>query len=165
MAEDGGHLLNIDASSLERAAADIERGAKDLAKTQRGVYREISQKVSGWARFDAASGSRRERRFASAITARPTTAAARVGIRPTPGAQATFWGAKRRTGWYARERYAGSTGRQHPPWVGASWDAGKRGEGPYVLNETVADHRDEIDQMVLAAPMEVFRRATGGGRF
>ena len=100
-----------------------------------------------------------------AAAKRTTTAAARIGIRPTPGAQATFWGAKRRTGWYARERYSGSTGRQHPPWVGASWGAGKRGEGPYVLNEAIADHRDEIDEMVLAAPMEVFRQATGGGRF
>lgn len=53
-----------------------------------------------------------------------------------------FWGAIKRTGWYAAPKYAKSP-RQHPEWVGANWDVAVSGEGPYAINPTLAAHMDE----------------------
>jgi hypothetical protein len=60
-----------------------------------------------------------------------------------PWTLADIWGAKKRTGWYAAERYEGGA-PQHPPWVGNSWTVGSRGEGPYGVNAAIADKLDEV---------------------
>lgn len=52
-------------------------------------------------------------------------------------ANVAFWGAKKRTGWYAARRYAHST-RQHPSWVGNTWEAAVAGQGPYAINAALA---------------------------
>lgn len=58
-----------------------------------------------------------------------------------PYASVAFWGAKKHTGWY---RHINSDEPQHPEWVGNSWDAGRRGEGPYAINDAVAQVADDV---------------------
>lgn len=61
----------------------------------------------------------------------------------TPFAIAAFFGMDRHTGWYARERYADSAGKQFLPWVGSDWEPGGGG-GPYAINPAIASHLDEV---------------------
>lgn len=125
-----------------------------LPKEQVKANRKIANHTQGKARRNAtaASGPFAER-YSDAKTAIKSFASAKeaaIGVSRSgrvPHAQATFWGASGRSGWYAAARYEQSTGRQHPEWVGNRWDAGKAGEGPYVLNYTVAEELPEIREM------------------
>lgn len=56
-----------------------------------------------------------------------------ASVRIMPEANATFWGAKKNTGWNAP--HVGGL-PQHPTWIGAAWDAGGPG-GPYALNPAI----------------------------
>lgn len=115
------------------------RWTKDLGKSQR----EIATKVAGWSRFAASGMGGPYAHFASSIVGTGGATGARVGLRGS-SANTTFWGAKKRTGWYAAGKYAESTGRQHPKWVGASWDVGVSGQGPYAINPTIAAKSEQI---------------------
>lgn len=59
-----------------------------------------------------------------------------------PEALVAFFGAKARTGWYARARYAAST-PQHPAWIGADWDPGDN-DGPYAIGDSIREHLDDV---------------------
>lgn len=66
-----------------------------------------------------------QRRFVAGVRPRATLSGAAVGFastraRPTVAA---FFGARRRTGWYARPWFAGGRGRQFPRWVGNQFDS------------------------------------------
>lgn len=117
-----------------RKAEDPKAWGKELAASNREAARE----VAGWARATARSMGGPFAHFADQITGRATQAAARIQIDPT--ANATFWGAKGTSGWNR-----GNGGApQHPAWVGASWDVGVVGQGPYAINETIARRGGEI---------------------
>lgn len=45
---------------------------------------------------------------------------------------------------------------QHPERVGNTWKAGERGQGPYVLNDTVAARKPEIGALYEAEYADVF---------
>jgi hypothetical protein len=81
--------------------------------------------------------------FAGAIRGSATQRQARVGVSGRGGANVAFWGAKKRTGWYARSRYSGGP-RQHPEWVGNTWDVAVAGQGPYAINLALATHRESL---------------------
>jgi hypothetical protein len=75
--------------------------------------------------------------------------------RNPPDAIARFFGAKRRTGWYAASRFRGSMARQFDPWVGNQWDPGETGGRPYwigdAVNDTVPEAIEILDEIVLGA--------------
>ena len=48
---------------------------------------------------------------------------------------------------------------QFEKWVGSSWAVGKRGEGPYAINEAVADKEDEIVEAIADGMDRLARRA------
>lgn len=110
-----------------------------LAREQR----DIARKAAGWSQ-DKARGMGRspQSHFANMIKGRGGATGARVSIDST--ANAAFWGAKKRTGFYARYRFRMSTGSQHPAWVGAGWDVAVAGQGPYAINAALAAHVDDI---------------------
>lgn len=60
-----------------------------------------------------------------------------------PDAVARVMGMDRHSGWYARDRYSSSTGRQFAPWVGSSWKPGGPG-GPRGVNAAIAAKADEM---------------------
>lgn len=81
-------------------------------------------------------------RAAGAIKSRRIESGIRVGVSSTatiPEALPAFWGAKKRTGWNARNEEP-----NQPPWVTNTWDVGELGEGPYAINEAIAEKRDEV---------------------
>lgn len=80
--------------------------------------------------------------FLRHIRGRGTQTEARIEVDPI--ANATYWGAKKRTGWNRRNR---NSAPQHPEWVGASWTPAVAGQGPYAINDALARHRDEILDM------------------
>lgn len=97
---------------------------------------------------------------AGAIKGRATQREARLQINksnskrnPTAFANIAFWGAKKRTGWYAFEKYGESTTRQHPPWVGNTWELMNPTEGPYALNAALARYSDDL-MAALTATLE-----------
>lgn len=84
---------------------------------------------------------------AKAIVGRATQKDARVGVTinsRNPFAGAAFWGMKRRTGWFAAGKFSSSPKPQHPVWVGNTWEAARKGQGPYAINDALADHLDDI---------------------
>src|SRR5690606_27550271 len=100
----------------------IKGAAQGLGREQRKANKDIAEHVARWAQDAARSGTRQQASAAEAIKARATAKTARLAITGGPAyAKAAFWGMKRRTGWYAAQRYEASTGRQAPPWVGANW--------------------------------------------
>jgi hypothetical protein len=65
-------------------------------------------------------------------------------------------GAKRRTGWNARNP---DSRPQHPAWVGNSWAVGVVGQGPYGINPAIAHHMPEILAEYERVTDDVFKRA------
>lgn len=63
---------------------------------------------------------------------------------PNAGAYGTFYGSKKHA--------------QFRRWVGVGWAYARRGEGPYVLNETVADELDVIGDLYVQAYMAAFKK-------
>ena len=140
----GGTVIEVEGlasfrSSLKRANANLD---KEFGQAQRELGRLLVIDAKGKAR--ASSTSRRH--FAGKITMRSTRQGLILGIRDPKLSAAAFWGAKKRTGWYADPRYRKSK-RQHPIWVGNSWQAGVKGQGPYALNDAIADNRDRIFEL------------------
>jgi len=161
-------------------AAEIDAALKDSRKAilreQRKANRLVAKKAEGWARADAAAtgGGKKGRRSqqaasANAIKGRGTATSARLQVVPgarTPFAAVAFWGMTKRTGFYARYRYRASTTPQSQRWVGDDWgpavQAGDRSAGPYVIADTIIDHRTEIDTIYFDAHAGVVERALKG---
>jgi hypothetical protein len=115
-------------------------------KALRKAHKNIADMTSAWARSGAASGTKMQAAASRSIVGTATQTSASMAITAgtrTPFANIAFWGAKRHAGWYADPKYATSP-RQFAPWVGNSWDVGVIGQGPYVLNATIATHMDAI---------------------
>ncbi len=102
------------------------------------VQRRIAQQVASWARGTAEGMGGPQKVFASAIVGRGTATGARIQIAKAD-AYAAFWGAKQRSGWNVRNETPNL-----PRWVGNSWDVGVAGQGPYAINDTIADRMDDI---------------------
>jgi hypothetical protein len=133
---------------------------REWSKKLGHVQREIAKKVAQWAQAEARGMGGPQRHFAGAIRGRGGVAGARIQI-GNEDANAAFWGAKQRSGWFVASRYAaywGSDG-QHSPWVGNSWDVGAFGQGPYAINPTIAEHRDDIVKAYREGLMELAAEA------
>jgi hypothetical protein len=82
---------------------------------------------------------------AGSIRAYATQQQASIGVSSGGIPAVAFWGALKRTGWYAHIHSPG--GRpQHPKWVGTSWEPGQRGQGPYAINDALAEVADTIEE-------------------
>lgn len=152
-----------DAAALRKAlAAAGPAWEKDLVS----AHREVAKKAANLARAAARGGTKRQAAAAKAIGQSASKAGAKLTVGAPSGApygRAEFWGARRRFGWYAAEKYDGSRGQQSPNWVGNTWRAGVKGEGPYVLNDTLADHIEDI-KAVYAAQLDAVAKALANRR-
>jgi hypothetical protein len=140
----------------ELRAIDRTNGDRAWSRELTRTHRELGQMVASLSSGAAAGMGGSQAHFAGAIRGRGTAASARIGV--LPRANAAFWGAKKRTGWYGAPRYAESTGQQHLPWVGTGWTAGGPG-GPYAINATVRDNLRGIERAYAEAIDRVTRRA------
>jgi hypothetical protein len=140
MASRSGATSGANVVGLAEFRRELRKIDSAYSTELRGVHREIAKRAQRAARAEARRMGGVQAKAANAIAASATEREARIQIRPssrTRMANVAFWGAKGRTGWAARERYARSR-RQHPPWVGNTWDVAKRGEGPYAINDALA---------------------------
>jgi hypothetical protein len=132
-----------------------------LPKEMAAANKDIAKQVSDAARSNARSAGGVWARAASAITPRATADMASVGVSATsraPMALPAFWGARARTGWFAQAKYADYTS-QHPEWVGNTWEAASRNQGPYVINYTLLEESDRIVERFADAVDQVSRKA------
>lgn len=112
------------------------------------VHRGVSKQVALRARSNAASVGAQQARSAGAIRWSGTAAAARITTTQGgryPFANPAFWGQIKRTGFYADLWARTRSGRaQALPWVGSDWSVGVKGEGPYAINDAIADEMPRI---------------------
>lgn len=145
------------AAALKRFPAVSKR---ELARSNRSVAR----KGRGYARQGAERKGPVQRKMAKGIGSTANAKQAALTVRNTPsapGATVAFYGAKRRTGWYAAPQYRASTARQHPPWIGTAWTPAVRGQGPYGINDALAEHIGDLQRDYYRGQWEVLVRSTG----
>lgn len=173
---DTSGFVNVRIQGVEQIDDALRDARKAILREQRKANRLVAKKAEGWARADALAtgGGKKGRRSqqaasANAIKGVGTASMARLRVVPgarTPFAAVAFWGMTKRTGWYARYRYKDSTTPQSKRWVGTSWgpdvQAGRRDAGPYVIADSVIDHRTEIDAIYFEAHAGVVERALKG---
>lgn len=119
---------------------------KEWPKELRKVHKKIATDAQKWAQAEAAGMGGIQSAAAKAIKAKATQSRAAVGVsggKRVPYGAVAFWGVKKRLGWFARRRYSGES--QHlPKWVGNTWDAAVHGQGPYAINDALADHMGDL---------------------
>lgn len=118
----------------------------DLDKELTKVHKKIAAEEASRIQVNADSAGGVWAKASKGITGvgLGTSAAIRIGKpNQAPMAPVAFWGAKKRTGWFANPKY-GDYPSQHPEWVGNNWDAASKTEGPYVINYTLAEDLDRI---------------------
>ena len=141
---------------------DLKAVGDEWPKELRKVNKAVADKARDWARGEASSLGGVHAKASPAIKSFATATQAKVGVtvgdRRYPFAAVATWGAKRRTGWYAARRYTNSP-RQHPPWVGNTWDTGVAGQGPYAINSAIARHERALAEMYMDGIEELAARA------
>jgi hypothetical protein len=137
-----------------------EKAPKQLKATNKNVAKHVQAAGRKNAKVAAGYHGALMAKSAMAITGYAEQTYSSIGInnKRRPYANPAFWGAKARTGWFAQEKYAGHRS-QHPEWVGNSWDAASRTEGPYVLNYTLAEEAPEIIDIHAKGMLELFEQA------
>ena len=139
--------LEVTTKGISEFRKELKALGKEWPRQVGMVNRVVAKKASEKARYRAASGRPIQRRAAGAIKGTGTVAGAAVAVKPgaaTAMANVAFWGVKRRVGWYAQDRYAGSSPQRHPAWIGSSWQVGVAGQGPYAINDAIAEYGDEL---------------------
>lgn len=133
----------VEVKGLKDFRRELKAVSADLPKELRRLQKDIADDVASRAQGIAGGMGGVQAKAAGSIRGYATASQASVGFPAGGIAGAAFWGMKRRTGWYAAPRYSGSP-RQHPLWVGAGWEPGVRGQGPYALNDALADEADTL---------------------
>jgi hypothetical protein len=134
--------MEIDASEVKKLRKELKRLRPDEPEWEKRfgqINKRAGDIVVEDARRRAAGMGAQRAKAARAIKSSTAKTGIRVRIAGgagVPFALGAFWGAKKRTGWYARARYRRSTGRQFDRWVGNTWEVGGPG-GPYALNPAI----------------------------
>jgi len=157
-----GRSLVVDPVSMRRFLNKMARMAKDVyGEDIASLNQEIADILAEKSRREASGMGGVYAKAAPAIVGVGNFKSARVRVKATKQyrfAPAAFWGTKRRSGWYAARRFESSGGEQHPPWVGAGWDVGVKGQGPYAINNAIADNIDDVLQMWEERLQEIINR-------
>lgn len=138
---------------MAKAAVEIP-GLKDWVRELRAIDDKLPKAVRAAGKGIAAEVAKAAQSKASAMGGiwakaagdiRPyaTQTSTSVGF-PSGGiAGAAFWGTLKRTGWFAAGKYR-SYPAQNPKWVGNSWEPGVAGQGPYAINDALAQELPRI---------------------
>lgn len=150
----GVEVLGLSAFRKElRQLEDPKPWTRELGK----VNREVAKQGAEWARAAASAMGGPQKHFAGAIRGYGSAASARIAIKDQD-AYAAFWGAKQRTGWNA-----GNQTPNQPEWVGNSWDAAVRGQGPYAINDALATRIRQLEALYINGINDITRRAFPDG--
>jgi hypothetical protein len=139
MADD---LVSLRVEGYNEFVAGLKKVDRDFARNLAKLHRVTANYVRDRAR--AAAGGR----HSSAITGRGDDRSAKLVVKPGRRGDSLvkFFGAKRRTGWYAARKFSSSSGRQHKPWVGNQWDPGERNAVPYLIGDAINAAVPEIER-------------------
>lgn len=151
--------MRIDVDDVAEFRRDLALVTGNEPKAMRKAYGSIASHTQSKARTNASLGGGQYAKAKTAIRGSSDANSASLRVSRSgriPFAQGTFWGALSRFGWYAQAKYAASQGRQFEEWVGSNWTAGRVGEGPYVLNYTVAEELPQIIEEFGQAVDEMF---------
>lgn len=157
----------VEVKGADLLARSLAKASKDQQKAVAASNRKVARYARDQGRDRARSGTKQQRKMAGGIGSRASKNDARLTIKNTkgaPGAQGAFYGAKGRSGWYANPRYAESTGRQFPQWVGNSWPIATKGQGPQPINDMLADELPKIGDMYLEGAWDALKVPPGLGR-
>lgn len=112
------------------------------------AHRTIAKRAAAAAQSRARGIGAQQQRMAGSIKGSGTQTSASVRVAQStryPYASVAFWGQTKRTGWYARLWAMGVRGAaQSLPWVGNDWEVGAHGQGPYAINDAIADELPSI---------------------
>ena len=136
----------IQVKGLPEFHAALKGVDKAWPKEMANVHKVIAKKAAAGAEGMAVGWGRKQAKAAGKIRGSSSVKGASVGVPPGGIAATAFWGAKKHTGWYAAAKYNASTGRQHDPWVGNSWEAASYSGGPYAINRALFFDLPEIDK-------------------
>jgi hypothetical protein len=148
----------IDVKGLREFRTELKRVDAEFPKALRKVHKEIADDVADRAQNVASGMGGVRAKAAGAIRGYATQVQASVGVSGGGIANVAFWGALKRSGWYAHIHSPGGR-RQHPMWVGNSWEPGVAGQGPYAINDAIADKLPDIDESYLDAIEDLARSA------
>lgn len=142
-ATSGAAVQVVGLKELRRELKKLEE-PREWSKALGRIHREVAKAVAETARGYATQMGGSQKHFAAAIRGYGSAPAARLAI-ADPKAFGAFWGAKQRwTGWNARN---GDQGRPNQPeWVGNTFPVGVRGQGPYAVNDAIADRLPWIEE-------------------
>lgn len=141
---------------LKEFRAALKAMGPEWPRELRAVHRKIATEGARRSSAVAAGMGGEQGHFAGAIGSASSQREARVTVRPQ--ANAAFWGAKKHTGWYAAPRYFDSPA-QHPKWVGASWEPAEFGQGPYAINDALAQYKPQMFEDYLKMIDDLAHRA------
>lgn len=140
-----------------RAAKSVD---KALGKELRQAHLRIAKLVEGRTHAAMKGGGRQAAKATKGVKAKATQKLAAINTTPGPGwTLAVIWGQERRSGWYARRRYATSLGHQFEPWVGNQYVPGAEGGKPYFLGDAMNDSVDEAIDMFAESIEDIARKA------
>jgi hypothetical protein len=123
---------------LNELRRGIKKMDKELAKEFRDELKKLAEESAIDARGAAQGGTRQQQAAAYNIVGSGTRAGGSVVVsagNDLPFALGAFWGSK-------RPQFPGL------PWVGKSWEAGVHGQGPYFINDAIADDAELIEHRI-----------------
>lgn len=163
-----GNNKVITVEGLREFRKALREAGDQFPKELKAAHLDIAQIAARVSQSEARRMGGVQAKAAGALRGSGTATQARLQVKPskskrnaTAMANVAFWGATKRTGWYARARYADSPKLQHKPWVGNTWDVMDPTAGPYAINKALAAHRGDIYDAFDAALDRLVSRAFG----
>ena len=168
MASRTGGSSGATIQGLPEFRKELRRLDKSWPKELRKVHKKIADQGAMRSQSVARGMGGQQRKYASAIKGKANQREARIGItagKSNAGANAAFWGARARYGWYGFRRYHDTGGApQYRPWVGNAWQAASYRGGPYAINPALAQYLPRILDLYLEMLDDLSRRAFPEGR-
>lgn len=163
-----GSSSGADIVGLKEFRRELRALGAEWPKELRKVHKTIADEGADRARSVARGMGGQQAKYAGAIKGTANQREARIGVLGggrNAGANAAFWGAKRRSGWYGWRRYIDTDGRpQFKPWVGNAWTAASHTGGPYAINSALAQYVPRLLGRYEEMIDELARRAFPEGR-
>jgi hypothetical protein len=147
MANPTGRTSGANVTGLDEFMRALKKIDKRFGPEFKKAHKKVAERADQWSEWEAAGGTRIQQLMLSAIKNRATEKDARVYIQPSKKnafANPAFWGAKKRTGWFADPLKYKAYDSQFDKWVGKSWDVAVAGQGPYAINPALAKHMPDI---------------------
>jgi len=159
----------IEVGGIKEFRKGLKQAGAEWPKELRKAHLAVAKIAERESRRVAINRGGLTAKAAPAISGRATGTEARLEFRRRQTGNlaftnVAFFGARQRSGWYAWERYSKSTKRQHEPWIGNAWKVAVHGQGPYAVNDALANSEAELYAEFVAAIRRLAREAFPQGK-